>query len=191
MVTITRNPIIFLVFKLKTLVPNIGTLVVMILALWYFQDRSCPDCICYDRPCPELSCPPMLSYDVCMVRKSYGIVIQPCYMGGLNISHVRKIDRDFLDSKYVDRNSTLVITVPVNIQFDNSYSRVVFSGYARQYYFPNINERFSYVVSEVPIDYIKHLTQNNATGCVYEKYYYVNYDQYESSYHNNACILRS
>lgn len=195
MVTIIQNPITFLA-------PKFGTLVVMILALWYFQndcpgcvcyDQVCPDCICPDKICPELSCPPIIQESICMVVRSSMIVIQPCYMGGMDISNRTKIDRDFLDSKNVDRSPTLVITIPVSIQFDNSYARVVFAGYARQYYFPNINERFSYVISNVPIAYIKQLAPNNATGCVSELYYVISNDAYATPYygglyHNNACI---
>lgn len=192
MVTIIRNPITYLA-------PKFGTLVIMILALWYFRN-NCPNCICYDRVCsdcicPDLSCP-SITESICMVTRPSMVVIQPCYIGGMDISDVRKIDRDFLDSKNVGRSPTLIITVPVNIQFDNSYLRVVFSGYARQYYFPNIHDRFSYVIAYDPIKYVRKLGQNNVTRCESEKHYYI-YDNEEramtgtGAYLTNSCILKS
>lgn len=116
---------------------------------------------------PKQSRHPAIPDRICMIShfcetsNSQVVTIQPCYNHGIDITDVRKIDRDFLDSNGIGRTLTLIITIPVNIQFDNSYGEVIFSGYARHYYFPKIDNRYHYVISSNPIRYIKHLAPIN------------------------------
>lgn len=139
---------------------------------------------------PILAPNPVPKWDACFVNSGRIITIQPCSAGGTNISNSTKIDRDFLDSQHAGRSLILFISTPVNIQFDNSYDSVVFWGHARQYYFPKLANRFSYVISDHPIVHVKNLQPSNITGCPSDTYYNGHTNAWGwNGYCWNACLI--
>ena len=165
---------------------------------------QCPDCVCLTQP--QQTCSPSVikNTNICLKYKDDVVRISPCYSTNSTstIYSIKfdKITRNDSDDMKISRQPLLVIEIPVNIDFDNSYSAVVFGKYAKQYYFPNIDNQYDYVKIAEPSLYIKDLKKFNVSTCAkvdfcspHDKFNCIGTTSvYSNNRHNgiaNTCIL--
>ncbi len=129
--------------KKQIIVSHIVLLIILFISYRYItpcpncicQQQECPNCICQQQECPNCICPShqskmINSTDVCLEIKPDKITIHACYSIKksnsriININNITLINRDYLDTLYVNRQPLLIIEIPVNIDFDNSYKVV-------------------------------------------------------------------
>lgn len=186
------------------LAPNIGTILLMVIVLWYFSGKNeianngsntsrREDNIIDNKysTSDQRNNIPIISSDACFYFiKPNTVIIKPCSSGDKYPTKESIIDRSIFDLyKFVPL--MLVITVPTNMIFENLYLNIVYSGYAKQYYFPNISDDYDYVFFESSERYIGP-SKNYARHCVGYGYFnyklmYITRDRVAES--ANACIV--
>lgn len=134
------------------------------------NEYKCPDCVCKSEPQKICSSSIIKNTNICLKYRSNIVRITPCYSTNstpaiYDITKTDTITRNNLDDMNISRQPLLVIEIPVNVVFDNSYSAVVFSKYAKQYYFPNIDNSYDYIKTSEPSSYIKDLKKFNTSTC--------------------------
>ena len=175
MVTIVRNPITYLA-------PKIGTLILMIFALWYFtSDRTC------SHSSDQNDGIPIISTNACLYIMKKHAIVKPCLLGDTAITKRKIIDGEFYKH---GKPSTLIISVPSEIMFTQIYDTIVFSGYARDYHFPDIQHDIEYVLFRRFDAYVGGLSVSYIRNCKYFGHF--NYQESEftqNKYIPNCCVI--
>ena len=173
MVTIVNNPITYLA-------PKLGTIILMTVILWYFSSQKSSDGIS------------ITSTDACLYfAKQDVVIIRPCLPGDNDITKIKKIGQKFYDL-YKYKPLLLLITVPSDMIFENLYVNVIFSWYAKQYYFPEISDDYEYVIYKKPSRSVGGYSFNYVSTCnSFGRFWYKTLELTLGivEYNANACVV--
>jgi len=121
--------------KAELLLSCVFASLVLCLYVWYLNDP--PGCVT-----PK--------DDICHWSHSWTSYIGPCKVGGQKIGHLQELNHTVLA-----RNSILVITIPIPNNVRVVHPLIIYTGYAKQFYFPNMPKDCDYVYLTREQHYLK------------------------------------